>query len=309
MLVTGASGLLGSNFITTANKRYENIIAIYNQHPINIPGTISLEADISDEIIVDEIFSSFKPKWVIHCAALTNVDWCEEHPKEAREFNVDVPRNLARNARLIGSKFIYISTDAIFDGSIGNYSETDETNPINKYAESKLAGEKAVIEELNSSLVIRTNIYGWNLQNKLSIAEWILFKLESTEIVPGFYDVIFNPILVNDLGEIILNAIDQEIRGIYNIAGSQACSKYEFAQHIANIFGLNNQLIKPISVNDSKLKAVRPKNTSLQTHKICRSLHISIPNIIQGLQRFKALRDSGYSNKLKSYGGDKNAQN
>lgn len=309
ILVTGASGLLGSNFVMEAQQKGEDIVAVYNRNNIHFPLIKTVQIDLKDKEKIDELFKALTPEWIVHCAALTSVDWCEQHPYETYEVNTEVSRNLARAADRVGSRFVYISTDSVFDGSIGNYSENDTPSPINIYAKSKLDGERAVQDESESSLIIRTDIYGWNACEKLSLAEWILKELESNRTINGFTDVIFTPILVNDLSQIILKAMKYKLSGIYNIAGVQGCSKYEFAGDIAEIFNLNDQLIKPISINDSPLRVLRPKNVTLNTKKICEKLDIAMPDVKSGLKRLKALRDSGFVNKLKESRRNKYAEN
>jgi dTDP-4-dehydrorhamnose reductase len=138
-----------------------------------------------------------RPAWIVHCAAATNVDWCESHPVECMRVNAEAAGALARAARSIGARLVYISTDSVFDGVSGGYRETDPVSPVNHYARSKASGESAVLDEIPDALVLRTNIYGWNLQSKHSLAEWALARLEGGEVVPGFRDVSFSPLLVN----------------------------------------------------------------------------------------------------------------
>lgn len=309
ILVTGASGLLGSNFIIEASNSGKNLVAVYNSNPIHLPTVINVKADMTDAATIKELFESFKPEWVVHCAALTSVDWCELHPDEAFNINEKMAYNLALNANRFGCKLIYISTTSVFNGKKGNYSENDNPDPINVYAKSKLAGEIAVQEESDSNLIIRTDIYGWNAHNHLSLAEWILDRLESEKVINGFTDIIFTPILVNDLSRIILKAISHELKGIYNIAGSNACSKYEFAIALAEIFGLNKRLIRPESINSSQLNAPRPKNVSLNTQKISEALNMKMPDVESGLKQFQYLRSSGFVNKLKEATRGKYSEN
>jgi len=307
IIVTGASGLLGSNFLMEAQQKKKDIIAVYNRNPVCFPSVESVQADMTDKDKINKLVESVKPEWIVHCAALTNVEWCEQNPQETFEVNAFMPRNLAKAAEKIGAGIIYISTDSIFSGIRGNYSEDDAPGPINVYAKSKLAGEIAVKEECGSSLIIRTNIFGWNASKKLSLAEWILFELESNRTIDGFTDVIFSPILVNELSRIILKAMESKLRGTYNIACSQSCSKYEFARRVARIFDLDEKLIMPSLIKDSRLKAFRPKNVGLNTKKICKKLNIEMPDLNTGIIEFKALRDFGFVNKLKAARRDKYA--
>ena len=303
ILVTGASGLLGSNFILAAQKRHINLLTIYHHHPLQLPDVESVKADLTEPGAVARIVNAYNPEWIVHCAASTDVDWCEENPQEAERVHLHLSRDLAVEANRVKARMVYLSTDAVFDGDGGGFFEEDEPRPVNVYGRSKLAGEIAVQEELKSSLIVRTNIYGWNAQEKMSLAEWMLGKLESKELLPGFFDVMFTPILVNDLAEIILDMIEQRFSGVYHVTGSQACSKLEFALEIANMFGLDSRQIRPVSIDDSPLRAPRPKNTSLNTQKISRALSRPMPDVESGLRQFKALRDYGLVTRLKNAGG------
>ena len=290
ILVTGASGLLGWSFLSAARRRNQSAIGLFHTHPLPEAHADSICIDLTDHSKTHELLNSIRPNWVVHCAAMTNVDLCEAEPDKARLLNSTVSGNLAKEARNLGAGFIYISTDSIFDGVKGDYAEEDLPHPINVYAQSKLAGERAVLDEFPNTLIVRTNIYGWNVQNKLSLAEWILSRLESNTSIPGFHDVIFNPLLVNDLSDILLMMMNRGMKGLYHVAGSDTCNKYEFALSLADVFGLDGRLIKKASIDDSVLKAPRPRNTSLNHSKIERDLGIRMPDLISGLQHFKSLR-------------------
>ncbi|MDQ5846633.1 MAG: dTDP-4-dehydrorhamnose reductase [Acidobacteriota bacterium] len=292
ILVTGASGLLGASFVSVARQYHRPLVALSHQHPVAGSGLESVTVDLTDQQEVEKLLHSLRPTWIVHCAALTDVDGCEEQPDKARLINTTVSRNLAREARILGAGLVYISTDSVFDGEKGDYSEDDIPNPLNVYAQSKLAGEQAVREELAESLIVRTNIYGWNVQKKLSLAEWMLARFEAQQTIPAFEDVIFSPILVNDLSEILLNMMERRMTGLYHVTGSESCSKHQFALNLATVFGMDRQLVKATSIADSSLKAPRPRNTSLSTVKVERTLGKAMPDLLSGLKHFKALRGS-----------------
>jgi dTDP-4-dehydrorhamnose reductase len=303
IIVTGASGFLGSNFVLAGQQRYKELVAAFHQRRVHLPGLKAVQADLTDMETVQELFQAVKPDWVVHCAALTNVDWCEAHPDETWRVNVEMSRNLAITAHKAGANLVYVSTDSVFDGQRGHYAEEDIPAPVNVYAHSKLAGEKAVREESEHSLVVRTNFYGWSWLPNVGLAEWLLNRLELAQSVPGFDDVIFTPILVNDLCQIVLDMMELDLRGVYHVSGSQPCSKYEFALQLADVFALDKQLVQPMSIADSTLRAPRPRNTALQTVKISQALRRRMPDVKSGLRCFKALRESGYVIKLRSHRG------
>ena len=290
IIVTGASGLLGAGLTRYLQTEGREFVGLYHRFPPPALGVNSLRIDLLDHVQIKDLVKRLCPQWVIHCAAFTDVDWCEENAEEAYQMNTQVTGELARWTRHVGGRFLYVSTDSVFDGSKGDYREEDEPAPLNVYARSKLAGEKASLEEGANSLVVRTNIYGWNVQEKLSLAEWILGHLESGQSFLSFTNVFFTPILVDDLSEILLEMMDQELNGIYHVAGSQVCSKYEFALELAELFDLESVVIQAASLADSNLKAPRPRNTSLSSIKAAQALGRQMPDLKTGLQRFRALR-------------------
>jgi dTDP-4-dehydrorhamnose reductase len=304
LVVTGASGLLGANLLLTANKLGYETAGITHRHMVRMPGVAVLSADLTDEAATRKLISGLRPTSIIHCAAATNVDWCEDNPEEAEKINVEASRWLAEMAYQLKAHFVYISTDSVFDGERGDYREEDEPAPVNWYAQSKLLGERAVLDSNPSALVARVNIYGWNVQNKQSLAEWVLERLRAGDVVPGFTDVSFSPILVNDLSEQLLVMLQSKLTGTYHVTGSERVSKYEFARRIAAAFGFDSAQVQPTQLSQAGLRARRPLDVSLNTGKVSGVLGYEMPDVDAGLRRFRALQDSGYVDEIKSYFGD-----
>ena len=302
ILITGAGGLLGANLAADILRRGVEVTAAGHGCLPAFEGVQAVRCDLTAIDNIVSLFARSRPSCVIHCAAATSVDSCESDPKYAWRVNMEMSRHLASQAAATGARFVYISTDSVFDGNRGNYTETDQPTPINVYARTKLAGEAAVREASPGALVVRTNIYGWNMQPKLSLAEWMLGRLESGLETPGFSDVVFCPILVNDLGDAILEMIEKGLTGLYHVAGSEACSKLDFAMEVARVFGRDPALVRPASVESARLRAPRPKNTSLCVSTISRVLGRSMPSLNAGLERFKTLRANGFEAYLKHAG-------
>jgi dTDP-4-dehydrorhamnose reductase len=255
--------------------------------------------DLTDALATRSLLFDLRPRAIIHCAAATNVDWCEDNPEQARAINTRASGNLAEIASDLNARFLYVSTDSVFDGKKGNYVETDPPAPLNVYANSKLAGERETLLRNPSALIVRVNIYGWNAQNKESLAEWILGRLEKGQDVPGFTDVFFTPILVNHLVPILFQALQQELAGLYHVSGSERISKFEFARRLAAAFGFDPGRVTPCQVKDMKLRAARPLDISMNTEKIQAALGCSLPDVDSGLSEFRHLRDRQYPQSLK----------
>jgi dTDP-4-dehydrorhamnose reductase len=300
VLVTGGSGLLGANLVLEMAQRGFALTALYGHHPIALEGVRSAACDLADSAAASRLLTEFQPALVLHCAAATNVDWCESHPQECMRINADAAGALAASAKRLGARFVYISTDAVFDGVSGGYRETDPLAPANWYARGKAAGEAAVLGEMPDALVLRVNIYGWNLQPKHSLAEWVLSRLESAQTVPGFTDTTFAPVLVNDLAGWILRLVELGCSGTFHVASSDRCSKFEFARQIASVFQYDPSLVRESPLNSSALAAPRPRNTWLRTDRIAATFGHAMPSVLEGLERFRTLRDNGFVRRLKS---------
>jgi dTDP-4-dehydrorhamnose reductase len=229
------------------------------------------------------------------------MDWCQEHPEQARRINVTVSARIAEITSRMKARLLYISTDSVFDGVRGHYSESDQPAPLNVYAQTKLQGEREVLAGNPSAAIARVNLYGWNAQNKQGLAEWILGQLAAGNIVPGFCDTIFCPILANDLAEVLLAMVGRNLSGLYHVAGSEPVSKYEFARRVALTFGFDPGKVISARMAESKLKAPRPLNTSLNTGKICAALGRAMPDVDSGLRRFAELQAGGYVERLKGH--------
>src|SRR5262249_44288357 len=116
ILITGASGLLGANLMMVALQQGLEVVGLCHRHPVHLPGATLLAADLTDQSALARIFAKLRPASVIHCAAVSNVDWCEEHPDAAQELNVVAPATIAKFAADMDARLLHISTDSVFDG-------------------------------------------------------------------------------------------------------------------------------------------------------------------------------------------------
>jgi dTDP-4-dehydrorhamnose reductase len=309
LLITGASGLLGANLILEALDKYE-VTALCHNHPIQCDEIEVLSADLTDQKLAHDVINDVSPDWVIHCAAETHVDRCERDPERAFLFNRDMPRWVTQATCQLGSRMIYISTDAVFEGLRSGYREDDLPQPRSVYGQSKLEGERVVLAEDPHAIVVRTNFYGWNAQDKNSLAEWFLSNLAQGKPCNGFIDVRAKLLLVNDLAEILLQLMELEVEGVLHVLGKDCISKYDFGVQLARVFRLDESLISPMEVEDLGLLAPRARNLCLDTGKLSEVLDRDLPSLEGGIQRFLALRDSGYRDRVKSLlGGQENERN
>jgi dTDP-4-dehydrorhamnose reductase len=301
IVVTGASGLLGVSLVTLARDLGREVVGICHRNLLRVPGTRICGIDLTNRQAARTLFATLQPESIIHCAAATNVDWCEDHPEQAEQVNVQASSLLAELAQELDARLIYISTDSVFDGKRGNYSETDQPAPLSIYAKSKLRGEQEVLRRHSSPLIVRVSIYGWNAQPKQSMAEWVLDEIRAGKEVRGFADAYFCPMLANDLAEVLLAMLDRGLSGIYHVVGSERINKYDFAKRVAMAFSLGMDGIAPMRILEAQLRAPRPVDPSLSTEKIRAALGRLMPDVDTGLRRFQDLYKNGYQKQLKSF--------
>ena len=297
ILITGASGLLGLNTaLESANQH--TVFGQVNRNAIQTEAFTVLNANLVEPGAVDRILDRTQPDWVIHCAALASLEACENDPELAWELNTTLPRNLAEQCRNGGARLLHVSTDAVFDGQIGGYSEVDQPNPQGTYAQTKYQAELVVAEVNPDAIIVRVNLFGWSLYGKRSLAEFFFNNLSSGKQVMGFTDILFCPLLVNDIAHIFIEMLESGLSGLYHVLSSDSMSKYEFGLAIARRFGFNEALIEPRSVLDANLKAVRSPNLTLKIDKLFHDLGELPPNISTGIDRFYKLYQQGYPQML-----------
>lgn len=301
ILVTGASGLLGSSLAALAHEQGREVCGLFHRHAIPSFGVPAYSVDLTDEAATNKILAEINPSAIIHCAAATSLEWCENHPEEAESINVAASRRIAAVTSQANIRLLHISTDSVFDGIRGGYCEGDQPAPVNVYARTKLGGEREVLECNPQAAIARVTLYGWSVQDKNSLAEWILQELALEHKVPGFTDVIFCPLLANDLAGILLAMVDRNLQGIYHVTGAEPIDKYQFARRVALMFGFDPGQVVPARLADAKLKAQRPRNTSLNTKKICAALGRTMPDVDSGLQKFAQLREDGYLQRFRDH--------
>jgi dTDP-4-dehydrorhamnose reductase len=254
----------------------------------------TVQADLLAPGAVQRLLDQTQPDWVIHCAALAIIDACEKDPQQARQLNTDVPRLLARHVARGGARLLHVSTDAVFDGERGSYTETDLPNPLSTYARTKLAGEQAVAEEDPKAIIARVNLFGWSISGRRSLVEFFINNLSAGKACMGFTDVFFCPMLANDLGLLFLEMLDSGLSGLFHAVGSECITKFEFGRRVAQTFGFDENLVIPTSVQDSGLQATRSPNLTLSTSKLSSALERPIPGFSTGLAKFYTHYLQGY---------------
>jgi dTDP-4-dehydrorhamnose reductase len=293
LLVTGASGLLGLNLALEASREHEVYGSVNRNLLKDAPFTV-IQTDLTQPGSLEELFEKSQPDWVINCAALANLEACEAKPDLAEKLNIDLPQKLAQIVAKGGARLVHISTDAVFDGIRGEYSESDQPNPLSKYAKTKLLGEKAVSAANSQAIIARVNLFGWSLGGKRSLAEWFLNNLSANNNISGFTDVFFCPLLANDLGNLLLDMLGEGLEGLFHVVSGDCSSKYNFGVELARLFDYDQSLIQPISIAKSGLSAERSLTLTLNADKLSKDLGKPPPTLESCLMRFHQQYLDGY---------------
>jgi dTDP-4-dehydrorhamnose reductase len=300
ILVTGASGLLGLN-LSLGMIGTHTIVGADRGKLIDTPFEL-VKADLLEPGACSRLLNQAQPDAVIHTAAIAIIDACESDPERARLLNAEVPGELADLCARRDIRLIHISTDAVFDGTMdGIYTEDDVPNPLGVYAQTKLDGERAVLSVNPDAAVARVNFFGWSLSGTRSLSEFFYNNLSTGKQANGFTDVWFCAMFVGDLASILIRMLEKGLSGLYHTVGSEAITKYDFGVRIARQFGFNEGLIRPISVEESGLKARRSRNLRLSVNKLSTDLGVPIPGVSTGIEKFYTQHQQGYPQKMRSY--------
>ena len=282
VLITGTTGMLGTDLVRLFGslEKYK-VFGLGRSTSSLLPKENQFKIDLTNKPEIESL--NFIPDIVIHTAALTDLSLCEREPELANRVHVEASKTLAR----IGgkrTKFFYLSTDSVFDGKKGNYTEKDIPNPLNVYASSKLKGEIEVQNVLgDSAIILRTNIYGFHQPMQNSMVEWAYREWMLGKTISGFTDTIFNAVFTYQLAEIIEFMIDEEIVfPIINIGSDEAISKFDFLEKLRKELKIERALLTPALSATFTSPIKRPKDTSLNTTLL--STFYSVPDFESGIK-------------------------
>lgn len=283
-LIAGAGGMLGTALQRVLTER-------------GVPFTAPAEGDfdITDAASVDRVVATFAAGCIdapercvlVNAAAYTNVERAEDDPATAYRVNEHGARMLAIAARNAGLTFVHVSTDFVFDGcKAGAYVETDPVDPLSVYGASKLAGEIAVAEADPDAIIARTAwVFG---ENGVNFPVKMLQIAESHPRLSVVTDEIGSPTYTYDLATALVGLVEAGARGLYHLAGSGSCSRFELAAEVLRLAGLPNELV-PVTSEAFPTKAARPANSVLDCSKAA-ALGVTMPEWHDSLARFMVRR-------------------
>lgn len=291
VLVTGSNGLLGQELIgLLLQKNYEVIATSKGPNRLQPSSTNNFkyqELDITDGLASLKVLTEYRPDIIIHAAAMTQVDQCELNKIDCYNINVTATRFLIEAAKEIGAKFVYVSTDFIFDGLTGPYKEDDEPKPLNYYGSTKLSAETEVIESgLNWSIVRTVLVIGNASGTRSNIISWVKEKLSKGEKIKVVDDQVRTPTFTEDLAKGILLVLEKNATGIYHISGKDLLTPYQIALKTADHFNLDHTLIEKADVTSFSQPAVRPPRTGFYIDKARKELGYEPLSFEEGLKKF-----------------------
>lgn len=265
ILVTGATGLLGTEICRSLSAHHEVVGMVHQRQPI-WPLPSFIQADVTAVSSLEHALNTARPDWVIHTVAWTDVDGCERDRSRAYAINTSGTEYLARLCSERGIGMTYISTDYVFDGTQGQaYRETDPPNPINHYGYTKWLGERAVQSSLDRYFILRTAwLFGEFGQNFVS---WCVASLRQGRSIPVITDQVGSPTYSRDLAQAVGKLLQTDAYGVYHVVNEGAVSRWEQARQIAAYLDLDGSPLRPVSSDQLDLLAPRPPHTPLSPRR------------------------------------------
>ena len=298
IVITGSNGLLGQKLVKLylSKSTYEIHALSRGENRLhNKEGYTYYNIDLLDKVELLQTLNQIAPSVIIHTAAMTNVDACEQQQDQCDLMNIDVVANILDYCKESNVYLVHLSTDFIFDGTKGDvYNEDDIAHPVNHYGLSKLKSEIMIQEAKIDAAILRTIlVYGLVDQNDRSnIVLWVKSSLENHKDIHVVTDQLRMPTYAEDLAEACWLAVEARAKGVFNVSSNELMSIYDIALSIADAFGLDKKWIHPVVTNELNLPAKRPLSTGFDLNKSIIKINLPSYSFIERLQVFKSQLDS-----------------
>ena len=298
IVITGSNGLLGQKLVKLylSKSSYEIHALSRGENRLhNKKGYTYYNIDLLDKVELVQTLNQIEPSVIIHTAAMTNVDACEQQQEQCDLMNIDVVANILDYCKESDVYLVHLSTDFIFDGTKGNvYNEDDIAHPVNHYGLSKLKSEIMIQEAKIDAAILRTIlVYGLVDQNDRSnIVLWVKSSLENHKDIHVVTDQLRMPTYAEDLAEACWLAVEARAKGVFNVSSNELMSIYDIALSIADAFGLDKKWIHPVVTNELNLPAKRPLSTGFDLNKSIIEINLPSYSFTERLQVFKSQLDS-----------------
>jgi len=308
ILITGGTGLLGRSLVEIFKKQYD-VVATYigNYHIDDETHVNYIKLDIQDFDGYERLFRRTTPSAVIHTAGIGSPDYAESNKEKTYLINISSTKSILSQCKEYDSKFIYISSNGIYDGDHAPYSEDDEAKPVNFYGDIKLEGERVTMSAGVVFAIVRPHImYGWHHPfERSNIITLALDKLARGDNFMAYDNTYVMPLYVEECARAIFKIFVEEKYDIFNIAGRDRVSIYELIRRAANVFQLNPDRVFPVGQSHFGGMVARPRDTSFRTEKMQNILAIRPLGIEEGLSLMKQSGDLPISRKTDITDGKK----
>lgn len=286
LFVTGYGGFVAGSIVKQASDDWDVIAASRSPVPNGRADVTHLQFDLRDFASLKQAFDDTRPTAVIHTAAMADIDRCQQNQRDAEAVNVHVTKCLVELCRKHRARLVFCSTDTVFDGLRGRYTEADEPHPINFYGETKVEAEEHVQNGLANMVIARLAlVMGLPMigAGNSFLARMIAsFQQNRSVLMPT--NEIRTPIDVVTLGRALLELASHDFTGLIHLAGSTRTNRYDLAIEIANQLGYPSELVTPTNSAADLTRAPRPADVSLNNATAASMLKTPLLNVADGLR-------------------------
>ena len=286
ILITGGSGLLAVNW-AAARRRDDTVFLGLHHRQVAIDGVTGITLNPDDDSTLAKGIDAAEPDVIIHTAAMTSVNACEDQPDQAMAVNRDLAGRVASLAHQRGIAMIHVSTDHLFDGTAAMVKEETPCQPVNAYGHSKWQGEQAVMEHHPDALVLRVNFFGWGPPYRASFSDWIIASLGAGDGITLYDDVFFTPLYAGEVARAGHALLDSGRSGVYHVTSGERISKHDFGIKLADAFDLDKALITR-GAYDTGAGIPRPLDMSLDNTKLMEATKLPPLTIKNSIEALKA---------------------
>jgi dTDP-4-dehydrorhamnose reductase len=274
ILVLGASGFLGSRIHHSIGNSYGTF---FSYSPVNKFNLYYLNALNLHKF--SELLKEIRPDVVINCIGFTDVDDCEKFPEKSWIINCNLPFNIAEICNVNNVKFVHISTDHYLNIANVKLLETDTIDLVNQYSYTKFYAEKMIMKVNQNAIVLRTNFFHFNFKNPTTFLDKLVINSKNKVITQSYSDVRFTPVSTKTLILYLNKLLELDFSGLVNVSSNEVISKYDFHQAVLDCLNISKDSHRPFSIDNIKLRALRPKYMALDNRKLVEITRINTPSI------------------------------